>query len=258
MNALEGRKRSRKIDSIIVRKVVEQIKMSRRAVALTGAGISVESGIPAFRGSQGLWDRYDPMEFAHIEAFLADPKKVWRMLVELNTLVDQAQPNPAHLALARLEKLGYLKAIITQNIDALHQQAGNKDVIEFHGNGQRLICLSCGKQFAKGTIPLDSLPPRCLCQGLLKPDVVFFGEPIPQEASRRAFQLSQECDLMLVIGTSAVVAPASHLPFMAKQNGAVLIEINLERTHLSETISDFVLEASASQALTVILEYFGS
>lgn len=255
---MESRKRSRKIDSIIVRKVVEQIKMSRRAVALTGAGISVESGIPAFRGSQGLWDRYDPMEFAHIEAFLADPKKVWRMLVELNTLVDQAQPNPAHLALARLEKLGYLRAVITQNIDALHQQAGNKDVVEFHGNGQRLVCLSCGKQFAKGTIPFDSLPPRCLCQGLLKPDVVFFGEPIPQEASRRAFQLSQECDLMLVIGTSAVVAPASHLPFMAKQNGAVLIEINLERTHLSETISDFVLEASASQALTAILEYFGS
>jgi NAD-dependent deacetylase len=234
--------------------IAGHLRRSRSTVALTGAGISVESGIPAFRGSQGLWDRYDPLEYAHIEAFLADPGKVWRMLAELGRMVDQARPNPAHLALAQLEDGGHLKAVITQNIDALHQRAGNREVIEFHGNGQRLRCLQCGKVFAKEAISLSVLPPRCPCQGILKPEVVFFGEPIPVPASQRAFELARTCEVMLVIGTSALVAPASQLPWTAKQNGAVLIEINLERTHLSDTISDFVLEASASQALSALIE----
>ncbi len=241
--------------SVIAQEIAVKLRNSQKAVALTGAGISVESGIPAFRGSQGLWDRYDPMEFAHIDAFLANPKKVWGMLVELGNIVARAKPNPAHLALAELERMGHLKAVITQNIDALHQSAGNEEVIEFHGNGQRLICLSCGKRFPQEAVSLDDLPPRCSCQGILKPDVVFFGEPIPAEASQRAFQYAQDCDLMLVVGTSAVVAPASHLPFVAKQRGALICEINLERTHLSETIADYVLESSASQALTSILGY---
>jgi len=227
-------------------------------VALTGAGMSVDSGIPAFRGSQGLWDRYDPMEFAHIDAFRANPKKVWQMLVELENIVAQAQPNAAHWALAQLEEMGHLKAIITQNIDALHQMAGSKEVIEFHGNGQHLVCLSCGNLFPKDAVSLNELPPRCSCRGILKPDVVFFGEPIPLEASQRAFQVTEECDLMLVVGTSAVVAPASHLPFLAKQQGAIIVEINLERTHLSETISDYVVEASAGQALSAILGHMRS
>jgi NAD-dependent deacetylase len=244
--------------SAISFEVAEKLKKARSAVALTGAGISVESGIPAFRGSQGLWERYDPMEYAHIEAFLANPGKVWQMLIELGNIVEQARPNPAHLALAQLEDMGHLKAIITQNIDALHQLAGNKEVIEFHGNGHSLVCLSCGKTYSKEKVDVQDLPPHCSCQGILKPDVVFFGEPIPVGASQRAFQVTRECDLMLVVGTSAVVAPASHLPFMAKQNGATIIEINLERTHLSETISDYVLEASASIALTTILSYMRS
>ncbi len=246
------------IQTAIAQKIADKLKKSRKAVALTGAGISVESGIPAFRGSQGLWDRYDPMEFAHIEAFLANPKKVWKMLAELANMVDQARPNPAHLALAELEKMGYIKAVITQNIDALHQSAGSKEVIEFHGNGQRLVCLTCGKLFPKEAVSLENLPPRCDCQGILKPDVVFFGEPIPMVASQRAFQMAWDCDLMLVVGTSAVVAPASHLPMIAKQQGAVICEINLERTHLSETISDYVLEASAGQALASILDFVKS
>lgn len=234
--------------------IADLLRRSRLTVALTGAGISVESGIPAFRGSQGLWDRYDPLEYAHIDAFLADPGKVWRMLAELGGLVDRAEPNPAHLALARLEEWGYLKAVITQNIDVLHQRAGNREVIEFHGNGQRLRCLRCGKVFNKEAVSLSALPPRCPCQGILKPEVVFFGEPIPSLASQRAFELARTCEAMLVIGTSAVVAPASHLPLIAKQNGAVLVEINLERTHLSETISDYVLEAPAGRALSALIE----
>jgi len=240
--------------SAVFQEIAQKIKKSRNAVALTGAGISVESGIPAFRGSQGLWERYDPMEYAHIEAFRANPGKVWRMLIELEHIVEQSRPNPAHFALAQLEKLGHLKAVITQNIDALHQLAGNKEVIEFHGNGRSLVCLSCGKTFPKERVSLEELPPLCTCRGILKPEVVFFGEPIPTGPSERAFQLSRTCDMMLVVGTSAVVAPASHLPFMAKQNGAIIIEINLEKTHLSETISDYVLETSASTALTTILD----
>lgn len=227
------------------------------AVALTGAGLSVESGIPAFRGNQGLWDRYDPLEFAHIEAFRADPQKVWKMLAELGGLVDRARPNPAHRGLARLEELGYLRAVITQNIDALHQRAGSREVIEFHGNGQRLVCLSCGRRYSQEAVVLETLPPRCSCQGVLKPDVVFFGEPIPPAASEKALAYCRQCDVLLVIGTSALVAPASHLPLIAKQQSARIVEINLERTHLSDTISDVVLETSASQALNDILEHLG-
>jgi NAD-dependent deacetylase len=242
------------LDRSIISQIADLLKKSRLTVALTGAGISVESGIPAFRGSQGLWDRYDPFEYAHIEAFLSDPGKVWRMLAELGGMVDQARPNAAHLALAQLEEWGQLNAVITQNIDALHQRAGNREVIEFHGNGRRLRCLQCGKVFAKDAISLSVLPPRCPCQGILKPEVVFFGEPIPMPASQRAFELARTCEVMLVIGTSALVTPASHLPLTAKQNRAVLIEINLERTHLSETVSDYVLEAPASQALSALIE----
>jgi len=238
-------------------KVADWLRNSRMAVALTGAGLSVESGIPAFRGSQGLWDRYDPMEFAHIEAFRADPKKVWGMLAELGGLVARARPNPAHRGLARLEELGHLRAVITQNIDALHQLAGSREVIEFHGNGQRLVCMNCGRYYAQEAVGLETLPPRCSCRGILKPDVVFFGEPIPPEAGEKALDYARRCDVLLVIGTSAVVAPASHLPLIAKQQGARIVEINLERTHLSDTISDVVLETSASQALNDILEHLG-
>jgi NAD-dependent deacetylase len=238
-------------------KVAELLRQSRLAVALTGAGLSVESGIPAFRGTQGLWDRFDPLEYAHIEAFRANPKKVWAMLAELGGLVDRARPNPAHRGLARLEEMGYLQAVITQNIDALHQRAGSREVIEFHGNGQRLVCLGCGRPYAQEAVTLENLPPRCSCGGILKPDVVFFGEPIPPGASEKALAYARQCDVMLVIGTSAVVAPASHLPLIAKQQGARIVEINLERTHLSDTISDVVLETSASQALNDILEFLG-
>lgn len=235
--------------------IADILRRSRRAVALTGAGISVESGIPAFRGSQGLWDRYDPMEYAHIQAFHSDPAKVWKMLAELGGLVARAQPNPAHRALARLEEMGRLRAVITQNVDSLHQRSGSREVIEFHGNSQRVVCLKCGRTGAHESLSLEDLPPHCPCGGIWKPDVVFFGEPIPEEASEKAFQYARRCDVMLVVGTSAVVAPAGHLPLVAKQHGAKIIEINLERTHLAETVSDVVWETSASRALTDILDY---
>ncbi len=228
------------------------VAKAETTVALTGAGISVESGIPAFRGSQGLWERYDPMEYATLEAFQADPAKVWGMLVELEELLLGARPNPAHQALAKLERLGRLASVVTQNIDGLHQAAGNRHVVEFHGSGRRLRCLDCGRQVGRNEIMMNELPPRCGCGGLIKPDVVLFGEPIPERAAMTAFALASGCQVMLVVGTSAVVAPASHLPLLAKQSGAKVVEINLEPTPLSQGVADYVFHASASQVLPAL------
>lgn len=237
-----------------IKQIARLLAGARTAVALTGAGVSIDSGIPAFRGSQGLWDRFDPMEYASIEAFRADPVKVWEMLRELEGLVLGARPNPAHEALARLEKAGRLAAVVTQNIDGLHQAAGSRTVIEFHGNGRALRCLDCGASPSRGAVMLDDTPPRCACGGLIKPDIVFFGEAIPERAALTAFALAESCQVMLVAGTSAMVAPASHLPVRAKRAGAVVVEINPEPTQLSRNISDYVLRAGAGEALSALAD----
>ena len=165
-----------------------------------------------------------------------------------------AKPNSGHIALAEIEKMGYLKEIITQNVDNLHQEAGNTEVIEFHGNFRRAVCLSCGKYYSMRDIPLEVLPPRCECNGVLKPDAVFFGEPIPEDAFRRANEASQKCKLMLVIGTSAVVYPAASVPRIAKQSGAIVIEINAEPTPLTGYISDYILIGKAGDILPEIVK----
>ena len=237
----------------MIKEVAGLLRRAEIAMALTGAGISVESGIPAFRGAQGLWERYDPAEYASIEAFRSDPCKVWDMLKELDELVMSAQPNPAHQALARLETLGCLSSVVTQNIDGLHQAAGSRHVVEFHGSGRRLRCLNCGRKVRRNEIMLNEMPPRCGCGGLIKPDVVFFGEPIPERAAMTAFALASSCQVMLVVGTSAIVAPASHLPIMAKRAGAKVVEINLEPSQLSQGVSDYLIQANASQALSELV-----
>ena len=234
--------------------VARVLAQASQVVALTGAGISVESGIPAFRGSQGLWEKYDPLEFASIDAFKANPARVWGMLLELDHLVRSAQPNPAHQALARLEELGHLAGVVTQNIDGLHQAAGSRFVVEFHGSGRRLVCLSCGRLVGRAEIIMEPLPPRCACGGVVKPDIVFFGEPIPERAAMTALALASSCQVMLVVGTSALVAPASHLPLLAKQSGAQVVEINLEPTGLSKYVSDHVFHRRASQVLPLLAQ----
>ncbi len=234
--------------------VAELLAEARQVVALTGAGISVESGIPAFRGAQGLWERYDPEEYATIEAFRADPVKVWRMLLELDELVSGARPNPAHHAFARLERLGAMHLVVTQNVDGLHQAAGSSRVVELHGTAGRLRCLACGQPRPRAGLDPHNLPPRCACGGLLKPDVIFFGEALPQRAFLTAMAGSQSCSVMIVAGTSAVVVPASHLPMVAKQAGATLVEINPEPTVLSSQLADISLRASAGQVLPAIAE----
>jgi len=225
-----------------------------QTLALTGAGISVESGIPAFRGAQGLWTKYDPMEYASIEAFQADPAKVWTMLTELDALIRNALPNPAHHALARLEELGALAAVVTQNVDGLHQAAGSRQVVEFHGSGRRLVCLDCGRTIGRAEMFDQPLPPRCGCGGLIKPDVVFIGEAIPRRAALTAMALASSCQVVLVVGTSAMMAPASQLPALAKRNGATVVEINPEPTALSEDVADFCFHRSASQVLPELVQ----
>jgi NAD-dependent deacetylase len=238
----------------LIQRTAQAISRSNKVVAFTGAGISVESGIPDFRSAGGLWEKFDPAEYATIEAFQANPKKVWAMLKEMGNLLESSKPNAAHLALAALERMGHVRSVITQNIDHLHQDAGNTKVIEYHGSHKNLICLSCGRQVAKEEVPLETLPPLCPCAGVLKPTVVFFGEPIPWGAHLEAMGEARNCEVMLVIGTSAVVSPACDIPLLAKKAGAVVVEVNLEETQLTRSVSDWILKGSASRILQSILD----
>lgn len=229
-----------------IRETAYLINNKGLACALTGAGISVESGVPPFRGHGGLWEKIDPFEYANINTFKKNPEKVWNVLLkEMKSTLDKAKPNPAHIALADLESLGLLKTIITQNIDGLHQAAGNNDVIEFHGNFANLSCMKCSNPFKMSEISIDSVPPRCGCGGILRPDCVFFGEMIPSDALYRSNEVAASCPVMIVVGTSATVQPAASIPIIAKRAGATIIEINPERTHLSSDISDIFLQGKA-------------
>lgn len=229
------------------------LRQNRRAIALTGAGISVDSGIPDFRSPGGLWTKYEPMEYATIEAFRRDPEKVWQMLLEVDALVRDAQPNPGHRALADLERLGVLEAIVTQNIDGLHQRAGSQIVVEFHGGSHRLRCLSCDRTWNASEMARDQVPRCDQCQVALKPDIVFFGEAIGRQDLTDAMQLAGQCKAVLVVGTSATVSPASEVPVLAKRQGAVLLEFNLEKTPLSD-LADVCVLGSASETLPLLVE----
>jgi NAD-dependent deacetylase len=239
----------------LVKRAARDLVDSRKTIALTGAGISVESGIPDFRSAGGLWSRYDPEEYAHISAFRSNPEKVWHMLKEMMELVLGAEPNPAHIALAELEAMGLLKSVITQNVDGLHQRGGSREVIEFHGSNQWLVCLECGNRQEAASLSFETIPPRCpQCSSILKPDVVFFGEPIPWEAQTRSFEEAATCDMVLVVGTSAVVYPAAGIPTAAKQSGAKIVEINMEPTPLTGHVSDYLIQGSAGTILPRIVE----
>lgn len=217
---------------------------SNLTIALTGAGVSVESGIPDFRSAEGLWAKFDPAEYATIQAFRSDPEKVWNMLREMDEVVGRAKPNPAHVGMGTLEEMGCLHCVITQNVDNLHQAGGSKEVIEYHGNSSTLSCLWCGRQYRTDE-KRDEIPPRCECQKVLKPDVIFFGEAIPEYAMRRSFELASSAEALLVVGTSAVVSPANTIPSVVKKNRAKVIEVNKERTHLTDSVTDIFLEGSA-------------
>ncbi len=225
-------------------KAAEIILSSELTLALTGAGVSVESGIPDFRSAEGLWAKFDPAEYATIQAFRANPQKVWEMLREMDKVVSRAKPNMAHRGMGELEEMGCLHCIITQNIDNLHQAGGSRDVIEYHGNASTLSCLWCGRKYL-ATDKRDENLPRCECEKILKPDVIFFGEAIPEDAMNRSFQLASSAAALLVVGTSAVVSPVNTIPSIAKRNGAKIIEINKEITHLTNTVTDIFFQGNA-------------
>ncbi len=237
----------------LIAKAADIVINSTLTLALTGAGISVESGIPDFRSAEGLWSKFDPAEYATISAFQSNPERVWEMLREMDKIVSGARPNKAHLGLGELEKMGYLHYIITQNIDNLHQEGGSKNVIEYHGNSRTLSCLWCGKKY-EAEEKREELPPRCECGKILKPDVIFFGEAIPPDALNRSFQLASMAQALMVVGTSAVVSPANTIPSIAKENGAKIIEINKESTHLTHTVTDVFLQGSAGEIIPALVE----
>ncbi|MBN2810153.1 MAG: Sir2 family NAD-dependent protein deacetylase [Deltaproteobacteria bacterium] len=231
------------------------LEAAGQATVLTGAGISVASGIPAFRGSQGLWDRYDPFEYAEITSFRRQPEKVWSMLGEMCAVVERARPNRAHEVLAELEEKGLLHSLITQNVDGLHQAAGSRKVIEFHGALRHLGCLECDWRWLHFKLDQSEImPPRCQeCGAILKPEVVFFGESIPDWALLEASSEAEKAGVMLVVGTSAEVHPAAEMPHLTKRAGGKVIEINLEPTALSGSLSDLTILGPAEQVLAEIL-----
>ena len=237
----------------LIQKAAKDLSSAKNVAALTGAGISVESGIPPFRGKGGLWERYDPGEFA-IDALMRDPAKVWKLFVkELKEPLDRAKPNDGHKGLAKLEAREKLKTIITQNIDGLHQAAGNTDVIEYHGTFAWQRCMDCNKKYETRKVDISEIPPRCACGGILRPDIIFYGEMIPAEALRRSRQAATDCDLMLVVGTSAIVQPAARIPVIAKDHGAKIVEINPERTLFTDQISDYLIMGKAGEVMNRIV-----
>lgn len=222
--------------------ISEELQKAERVVFVTGAGISQESGIPTFRGKDGHWRRYDPMRLASIGAFYENPGLVWEWYEDRRRNIRLAEPNAGHRAIAELEER-YRVCVLTQNIDGLHQRAGSSDVLELHGNITRTRCTGCGRPGGAGGFA--SLPPRCGCGAMLRPDVVWFGEPLPQDVWRRAIAESGRCDIMVIAGTSLAVSPANTLPRVAGQNGATLIEINPEETAMSYMMDVSIRDVSS-------------
>lgn len=258
------------VDSLI-QQAARQLVQAKYGIALTGAGISTESGIPDFRGPSGVWTLNPEAErraYLGYQSFLENPRDWWQNILagprddSLGDL-DSALPNAGHYALAELERMDILKYTITQNIDSLHEKAGTMNLLEYHGSVAKLRCLSCGSRFRRDEFDFeklmreDQLPPACpKCGGLIKTDTVFFGEPIPTDVAEQSLEEAGKCDLMLICGTSAVVFPFASLPRVAKEiGGAAIIEINAEPTPLTkEGVSDYLIQGKTGEILPGILE----
>ncbi|MCQ2973193.1 MAG: NAD-dependent deacylase [Bacteroidales bacterium] len=236
-----------------IQQAANLIKNSKQAIAFTGAGISVESGIPSFRGEGGLWNKYDS-NILSLSRFYNNPATAWIKIKEIfYDFFGKAKPNAAHIALANLEKMGLIKAVITQNIDNLHQDAGSKNVIEFHGTCSSMVCIQCGKKYESKYVDLKQLPPHCSCGGVLKPNFVFFEEGIPSDAYKNSQNLIQKTDLIIIIGTTGEVMPAAYLPQIASNNGAKIIEINPQKSAFTNSITDVYIDLKAGDAMTEIM-----
>ena len=241
----------------LIKAVASKIKNSKDIVVFTGAGISAESGIPTYRGEDGLWSKYDPNIYANITYFHQDPSYYWNFFREVRyPMIKKVKPNKAHQALAELETTGYLRTVITQNIDGLHQEAGSSSVIELHGTTRIIYCLNCSHEYSMDEVfsLLEvQIPPLCSeCKGQLRPAVVFFGEALNSEILRLAFEEAENCDLLLVVGSSLVVYPAADIPLIAKQGGGTLVLINKQKTPL-DVMADYVINDEAGRILPQII-----
>ncbi len=228
--------------------VADLIKKSKYAIGFTGAGISVESGIPPFTGAGGLWNKYDP-KFIELSFFYSNPKKSWEEMRKIffNSM-GTAKPNKAHEVLALMEKNNILKGIITQNIDGLHQAAGSTNVVEFHGTINTLACIDCNLRYKISEIDISKEIPRCpSCNGILKPDFVFYGEGINKTNYDKSLVMANKADLVIIVGTAGQVMPACYLPFTAKRNGAKIIEVNTLESSFTSQITDYYFQTKATK-----------
>jgi NAD-dependent deacetylase len=247
-------------EKFLLKEAAKIIKNARDITVFTGAGSSTESGIADFRSEGGLWSRYDPSIYANYFYFLKDPSKFWEMHNELVDILIKAEPNDIHLAVVELEKKRKLNAIITQNVDALHQKAGSGTynsvpIYELHGSYTKLKCIDCRKEFEFDEVETKNVKyPICNCGGFIKPNVVLFGEALPSRVLDAAIAAAHNCDCFLMIGSSLLVSPANFLPVIAKQSGAKIIFINRDHTPLDD-IADIFLQGSGGDILSNIVKY---
>jgi NAD-dependent protein deacetylase/lipoamidase len=242
-----------------IQDVARLIRERQRCVVLTGAGVSTESGIPDFRSPTGMWARFDPSEYATIEAFRADPAKVWTFYGPRVSMLTAARPNPAHLAIAELERRGLVDGVVTQNIDLLHERAGSREVVEVHGSIRTFTCLQCGSGYDLHYVvrlleAAPDEPPRCSsCAAIVKPDVVFFGELLPERAVARAYALARTARLLLVVGSTLEVWPVAELPAEAARRGGAVAIVNRGPTAYDRE-ADLRIEGSAGEILPAVVE----
>jgi NAD-dependent deacetylase len=238
------------VSTFLIELLAELITTRQPCVVLTGAGVSTESGIPDFRSPTGIWAEVDPMEYASLRAFREDPEKVWSFYAKRVDMLTGAEPNDAHRSLAELERRGLVSAIVTQNIDLLHTRAGSRDVVEVHGSIRTGSCPKCGavRELEESMLPV----PRCDCGAVLKPDVVFFGEVLPQAAIDRAYELARSAALMLVVGSALEVYPVADLPLETLRSGGSLAIVNRGETTLDER-AELKIDGSAGETLSALL-----
>jgi NAD-dependent deacetylase len=241
----------------IPEELIKRLKDSERPVVSTGAGVSAESGVPTFRGEHGIWKKMSAQELASVEGFMRNPQLVWEWYQYRRQLMSRVEPNAGHYAIAEMEKYCPELILITQNIDGLHARAGSTRILELHGNISRNKCFQCGQPVDKDVDPEEGLP-RCDCGGMVRPDVVWFGEMLPQDILQQAFQAAENADLFFSVGTSAVVQPAASLPLIASRSGAFVVEINPEATPLTPIVDLFLQGKSGAVLPRVIEEYVRS
>lgn len=236
-------------ERLSVGRLADLLMVASYAIAFTGAGVSTESGLPDFRSDTGLWKGRNPMKMASIWALSSNPREFYEFYRMRIDGLRQARPNKGHEALARMEQMGVIRSVITQNVDGLHQEAGSGRVIELHGNLRRCVCMSCHREHPIEVISEGDIPSRCrVCGGLLKPGVVLFGEELPRDALDQAFMEARRCEVFLVVGSSLEVSPANLIPLAAKDAGAALAILNLTPTHLDDR-ADILLRDRCGEAL---------